>query len=156
MLVVGVPYAIKTIFINTHIYNIMKYDRKEDKNFLLWSRQIKIQNNFQCSVCDRRGVELHSHHINGWNWAVDQRYDISNGALLCARCHNMFHSIYGHGYNTREQFDEFVITCETLIKEAELIISKNNIAQEILMKAIGDSIMVDGYCSFDGYEEVVE
>jgi hypothetical protein len=134
----------------------MKYDRKEDLEFIRWAKAIKQRDFYTCQLCSRRGVELHSHHIMSWDAYPEERYSMDCGITLCARCHNSFHGIYGYGKNNREQFDEFVITCETLIKEAELTVNKNNIAQEILMKAIGDSIMADGYSSFDGYEEVVE
>ena len=36
------------------------------------------------------------------------RTDESNGITLCKNCHKNFHSIYGFGNNTKEQFEEWI------------------------------------------------
>lgn len=59
-----------------------------------------------CACCLKkceRGVD-HVHHLDGYNWAIDKRTDVSNGALLCCSCHERFHEKYGAGDNTKEQF----------------------------------------------------
>ena len=37
---------------------------------------------------------LHAHHIKSWNKFPKDRYDRSNGVVLCIRCHNAFHRKY--------------------------------------------------------------
>ena len=65
------------------------------------------------------------HHLNGYNWCKEQRTDDTNGITLCGKCHGNFHSIYGKGNNTREQFEEWIgHTVELLKYENELCTSK--------------------------------
>lgn len=59
-----------------------------------------------CSVCRRAG-NVNAHHLNGWHWAIEQRFELQNLVCLCVECHKTFHSIYGRKNNTREQFEEF-------------------------------------------------
>ena len=62
--------------------------------------------NFQCDICGENG-DLHAHHMNGWHWAIDQRFDLSNLVSLCHACHSHFHTVYGSKNNTREQYEAF-------------------------------------------------
>jgi hypothetical protein len=61
---------------------------------------------------ERRRAQLTAHHKDGFNWAVDKRFDVDNGVLLCKYHHNTgpnsFHSKYGNGDNTKAQFDEWI------------------------------------------------
>lgn len=85
----------------------MKYDRKEDFNFIRWAASVKKRDYFTCQICERRGVELNAHHVNSWDMFPDERYDLDNGITLCTNCHHRFHNAYGYGNNTRIQFEEF-------------------------------------------------
>lgn len=62
---------------------------------------------YTCQVCNQVGGKLNAHHLDGWNWAIDKRFDTDNGVTLCEGCHDEFHNIYGKGNNTKEQFKEF-------------------------------------------------
>lgn len=53
-------------------------------------------------------VYLHSHHINSYDVFINERFELNNGITLCQKCHDKFHTIYGHGKNTKFQFNEFV------------------------------------------------
>ena len=77
-----------------------------------WKRKLLIKFNFQCDYCGLKAVgkDLAAHHLNGYNWAVSQRYDIDNGVLLCKKCHDKFHLKYGKGNNTISQYIEFKST----------------------------------------------
>ena len=72
----------------------------------IWSKQIMERDNYTCQICNKGG-NLNAHHLNGWNAFPEQRFDLDNGVTLCADCHKEFHSEYGYGDNTREQFDEY-------------------------------------------------
>ena len=48
------------------------------------------------------------HHLDGYDNFKDKRYDETNGITLCHNCHYNFHSIYGRGNNTKEQFEEWI------------------------------------------------
>ena len=48
------------------------------------------------------------HHFDGYNWDVKNRINPDNLVLLNEKIHDEFHSLYGAGNNTIEQFLEFL------------------------------------------------
>ena len=84
-------------------------------NSSVWSKQVMERDNYTCQVCgDNKGGNLNAHHLNAWNAFPEQRFDLDNGVTLCTDCHKEFHSQYGYGDNTREQFDEYAAS-KTLV-----------------------------------------
>jgi len=79
-----------------------------------WSKQTMERDNYTCQICNQHGGKLNAHHLNGWNAFPEQRFDLDNGVTLCTDCHKEFHSEYGYGDNTREQFDEYAAS-KTLV-----------------------------------------
>lgn len=71
-----------------------------------WTRKVFEKNNYKCVICNSNGF-LNAHHLDGWNWCKEKRFDINNGITLCKKCHREFHNIYGYGDNTKEQFEEY-------------------------------------------------
>ena len=52
---------------------------------------------YVCEKCDKRlktTRALHAHHIKSWDKFPKDRYDRSNGVVLCWKCHNAFHRKY--------------------------------------------------------------
>lgn len=86
---------------------VMSYNRFEDPDHIAWARAVKKRDLFTCQICNATEVYLHSHHLNSFDYFVEERFDVSNGITLCENCHIMFHDIYGHGRNTKYQFQEF-------------------------------------------------
>lgn len=83
--------------------------RREGLNSTIWRKlikYIKIRDN-KCLLCDG-DFKLTPHHLNGWNWFGQGRYDEENLVLLCDYCHNDFHSKYLKGNNTLFQFLEYI------------------------------------------------
>lgn len=74
-----------------------------------WKRLLLVKFNFTCDNCKikLKGNELAAHHLNGYHWDICNRYNINNGVILCKKCHNTFHSLYGKGDNTVNQYREF-------------------------------------------------
>lgn len=94
------------------------HSRDNDEELKKWAKRIKTKAGFACEICGKKGVFLNSHHLNSWADYPEERYDDRNGASLCLSCHDALHYIYGFGKNTKEQFNEFKSTMETLKKIA--------------------------------------
>ena len=95
------------------------FDRKDDFMFIRWAREIKQRDHYTCTICGRRGVELNAHHMNAWASYPDERYDLENGTTLCIEHHEWFHSIYGKGNNTKEEFEEYRQIIEAIQVDAK-------------------------------------
>lgn len=70
------------------------------------------RDDYTCQICSARNgngkrIVLNAHHIDGWNWCKEKRFDLDNMITLCDDCHSDFHSRYGGGDNTKEQFEEY-------------------------------------------------
>lgn len=120
----------------------MEYSRNDDYNFVKWAESVKKRDFFTCQICQRYGVELNSHHMNGWNWCVEERYDIDNGSSLCVPCHNTFHLIYGKGKNTKAQYEEFKQVSSIFIKILEDEDVKGKVVQ-FLIEEIKKTVETD-------------
>jgi hypothetical protein len=72
-----------------------------------WSKKIKERDKYTCQICKEVGGKLHSHHLDGYAWCKEKRFDLNNGICLCKKCHKKFHKTYGNKNNTKEQFLEY-------------------------------------------------
>lgn len=72
----------------------------------LWRKTILNRDSYECQICCD-DFRLTTHHLNSWNWAINERFDINNGITLCLKCHLDFHYQFGRRNNTRQQFIEF-------------------------------------------------
>ena len=102
--------------INSSRYNLnlTQSEREKGRNYLgehtinKWRKSVFERDNYTCQCCgDNKGRNLEAHHIDGWNWFKEGRFDITNGVTLCDECHKKFHSIYLNGNNTEQQYNEF-------------------------------------------------
>lgn len=85
--------------------------RQTDRNYFPQNREfvrsVFERDDFTCVICHQHGGDLAAHHLNGYNWDINNRYNVDNGVTMCKKCHGDFHSIYGYGNNTKEQFDGY-------------------------------------------------
>lgn len=84
-----------------------------------WAKRVKERDHFTCVICEKQGVKLESHHMNSFDWCIEERYALSNGVTLCLYHHKRFHEIYGFGKNSKYQFKQFKKTCDLLKKIAK-------------------------------------
>ena len=81
-------------------------------------KRVLARDNFTC-VCCGKSISKHMlvHHLNGYAENPDERCDDENGVTLCDVCHGNFHSIYGYGNNTKEQFMEWLGVTQLELKK---------------------------------------
>ena len=83
-------------------------DRKSNRTYLdrnLVKSAFK-RDYYHCQLCGDNKY-LNAHHLNGYNWAKEQREDLDNLITLCEKCHKLFHKLYGTKDNTSSQFSDF-------------------------------------------------
>ena len=74
-----------------------------------WREEVYKRDNYTCQRCgDNKGGNLVAHHLNGYDTFKEQRTEVNNGVTLCNVCHKEFHSLYGYGNNTKEQYEEWI------------------------------------------------
>jgi len=100
---------------NSFHYNPNKTDEERLKERYILGEHAKNhfrnavfeRDDYTCKVCGTKGGRLNAHHLNAWSWDKNNRFNVNNGITLCQKCHKLFHSKYGKGENTKEQFIAF-------------------------------------------------
>lgn len=73
-----------------------------------FTMRVLARDNYTCAVCGKsHSGKMEVHHLNGYDWCIEERVKDENGVTLCESCHANFHLKYGYGKNTREQFEEW-------------------------------------------------
>ena len=92
--------------------NITEEERILNRNYFEykeWVKSVYKRDDWTCQVTGKRGCDdLQAHHLDGYNWCKDKRVDINNGITITENIHREFHSIYGYGDNTTDQFIDFI------------------------------------------------
>jgi hypothetical protein len=92
----------------THEQRILERKTFEYKQ---WRKAIYERDKYTCQYCgDKIGGSLNAHHLDGYSWCNEKRYDVNNGITLCEECHKDFHHQYGNRNNTKEQFNKWILS----------------------------------------------
>lgn len=90
--------------------DISEYDRilgRKIEGYSEWRKSVFERDRYKCRLSNSRYGGICAHHIEAWNINKELRLEVSNGITLSKPIHILFHSIYGRGYNTAQQFNEF-------------------------------------------------
>ena len=72
-------------------------------------QKVLARDHYTCQCCGKKnGIVVEVHHLDGYDWCIEKRIDVTNAITLCEDCHKSFHSIYKCGNNTKEQFEEWI------------------------------------------------
>lgn len=82
-------------------------DRKYPE-YIDFIKKVLARDNYTCKCCGNHTNNAEVHHLDGYDWCVERRTDEQNGITLCKTCHKNFHSIYGRGGNTKQQFEKWI------------------------------------------------
>jgi hypothetical protein len=83
----------------------IRNNNREKYKKLKWAVRQKF--NHRCFITNET-TNLVLHHLNGFEWDVEGRYDPANCVLIHEKIHYMFHGIYKCRANTRQQFEAFL------------------------------------------------
>lgn len=89
--------------------NITDEERATGRNYpeyKEWRDSVFKRDNYTCQITGKTG-RLVAHHIFSYDNNYDRRLDIENGVTILEEIHYKFHSIYGYGNNTLEQWEDF-------------------------------------------------
>lgn len=86
-----------------------RFDSRSTPDYDNFKKSVLARDNYTCYCCHKKSADdLEVHHLDGYNWCIDKRVDVTNGITLCHNCHSNFHSVFGMGDNTREQFEQWL------------------------------------------------
>ena len=75
-------------------------------------RTIGLSKYYVCEKCGKKRKTtrvLHAHHRKSWDRFPKDRYDRSNGVVMCIPCHNKFHRKYKfEALDKPELLDEYL------------------------------------------------
>jgi len=101
---------------NNWNYNPNLTDEEREKNrtrlhgvsSINWRKKVYVKDDYTCYICGARGGKLNAHHIESYSTNKKLRFNISNGASLCVKCHKKFHKIYGKKNNSKDQLNKLL------------------------------------------------
>lgn len=110
--------------------NLTEKERMEGRHYPEYTNFIKLvmdRDNYTCQCCGQEHGDIEVHHLDSYDWCVEKRNDVTNGITLCNKCHKSFHSYYGYGNNTKQQFEEWFGKTVELLNNNSVLPSKRKI-----------------------------
>jgi len=56
-----------------------------------WRIAVLERDEYTCQHCNQKGGQLHCHHLKSFKTYPELRFEVSNGIVLCAKCHERLH-----------------------------------------------------------------
>ena len=86
----------------------MIYSGKVDmrKDLEKWKAKVLVRDDWKCWKCGKDD-DSQAHHINPFSSHIEDRLDPENGATLCKKCHEDYHSLF-KGEEKRETLEKFI------------------------------------------------
>lgn len=112
----GKKSAYKISGANSYLYkdSITDFERINRRNseitkIKIWRNSVFKRDNYTCDICKNIGVKIQAHHLNGWSYFKDERFNLENGITLCKKCHFDFHKSLGGFRNkcTKQDYEKF-------------------------------------------------
>lgn len=83
-------------------------NRRYDSRLIEWRTAVYIRDDRRCQVCGVHNKNLVAHHKDSWNKFKEKRFVVLNGVTCCEDCHKEYHSVFGYGDNTEEEWKSFI------------------------------------------------
>jgi hypothetical protein len=93
---------------NPNLTNEEREKKRDTLENINWRNHVFERDNYTCLCCGQHSGNINAHHIDGYEWCKEKRYNIENGVTLCKKCHDKFHYLYGYGNNTKNQYFDFI------------------------------------------------
>lgn len=91
---------------NPNVPDSERKSRRHTVKSRIWREAVYERDNYKCVICSSKS-NLCAHHLDGYHWCKEKRFDVDNGGTLCKSHHKDFHTKYGKKNNTKVQFDEY-------------------------------------------------
>lgn len=94
-------------------------DRRHITGYKEFVQKVLARDNYTCVITGKTGneTELEVHHLDGYDWCIERRMDVTNAVTLSKEMHKAFHTKYGRGKNTKQQFLEFAGNINLLLDD---------------------------------------
>lgn len=86
--------------------------RWRTREIVKWRRGVYARDGFTCVKCGKTNCALNAHHLDGFDWCIDKRYAVDNGATLCRACHRDYHTAHGQRRAVAVDFRTFLASAD--------------------------------------------
>lgn len=119
--------------------------------YYIFIRKVLQRDDYTCQCCKNKvDGDANVHHLDGYDWCQEKRTDETNGITLCENCHKNFHSVYGYGNNTKQQFEEWIEIANLTLEKYNGKLNTSKIAYCIEDKIIINNVMT--YCKENNFD----
>jgi hypothetical protein len=96
-----------------------RYNKRDSTEYRQFAKEVFKRDKYCCVICGST-KKLNAHHLNGWHWHFQGRFDPNNAVTLCGHangCHTLFHKMFGNKFNTKLQYEQFALHRKLILKK---------------------------------------